>query len=161
MRERRGDPADTRAPTNLLKDGLKAEPTSTTKRDVRDPVEFEKRRRRAARLLRSGLSQAEIARRVGVTRQSVHDWAKALALNGLEALRRVPHRGRRPRLDAAQQRTIVAELRKGPLWTVARVKQLIEDRCGVTYRRTPLLAVMLAQAGFERCGRGGWKRAAR
>jgi transposase len=42
----------------------------------------EKRRKQAARLIDKGYSEAEVARRVGVHRQSVNRWAKQLAENG-------------------------------------------------------------------------------
>src|ERR687891_1631512 len=55
----------------------------------------EERRLAAARLLRAGrLSQAEIAREVGVHRASVTRWKRRLACGGVRALRR--RRGARP-----------------------------------------------------------------
>jgi len=40
-----------------------------------DRVKLERRRLQAARLLDKGVSEAEVARRVGVHRQSVNHWA--------------------------------------------------------------------------------------
>jgi len=42
----------------------------------RDFVALERRRRRAARLLAQGLRPSEVARQVGVHRQSVSRWAR-------------------------------------------------------------------------------------
>ena len=44
----------------------------------RDFAALERRRMEAARLLRQGVSQSEVARRVGVHRQSVSRWAASL-----------------------------------------------------------------------------------
>ena len=48
----------------------------------RDFVALERRRRRAARLLAQGLSPSEVARQVGVHRQSVSRWARQLEREG-------------------------------------------------------------------------------
>jgi transposase len=60
--------------------------------------DLERRRLRAAALLAAGTPQAEVARRVGVSRQSVSHWEKLRQVGGLEALRRLMCFGRpRPR----------------------------------------------------------------
>src|SRR5581483_12034863 len=107
----------------------------------RDFVALETRRMEAARLLRAGLSQAEVARRVGVHRQSVSRWARELAGSGLRGLRKAERTGRPPRLSAAQLRDLERALKRGPeefgftsgLWTARRVRDLIEYRTGVRY----------------------------
>ena len=48
----------------------------------RDRMALERRRMQAARLLEQGLSEAEVARRLEVHRQSVNRWAKALVAAG-------------------------------------------------------------------------------
>ena len=107
----------------------------------RDLEKLERRRLRAARLLAKGLSEAEVARRVGVHRQSVNRWARQLAQGGRPALKRAPRAGRPPQLSAADRRRIVEGLKRGPealgygtsLWTAWRVADLIERACGVQY----------------------------
>jgi len=49
----------------------------------RDFEELEERRLRAAQLLREGVHQAEVARQVGVHRQSVSRWAVQLQQGGM------------------------------------------------------------------------------
>jgi putative transposase len=106
-----------------------------------DRVQRERRRRQAARLLKQGLSEAEVARRVGVHRQSVNRWARQVAAGGLAALKRAPRTGGPPRLAAADVRRIEAGLKRGPealgyrtsLWSAWRVADLIERTCGVRY----------------------------
>jgi transposase len=95
----------------------------------------------AARLLRRGLSQSEVARRVGVHRQSVSRWAKQLAEGGKPSLKKAGRAGRKPRLSPADLRRVERGLKRGPqalgyasgLWTARRVAKLIEQECGVTY----------------------------
>ena len=102
---------------------------------------LEQRRREGAELLRQGVHPAEVARRVGVHRQSVGRWAKQLQQGGMRALRWVGRAGRKARLRREDLRRIERRLKRGPealgyesgLWTSARVAHLIEDECGVQY----------------------------
>jgi transposase len=95
----------------------------------------------AARLLTRGLSEAEVARRVGVHRQSVNRWATQVAADGRAGLKRAPRTGRPSRLSRADLTRIKRGLERGPealgyrtnLWTAWRVADLIERECGVTY----------------------------
>ncbi len=106
-----------------------------------DRVKVERRRVRAGRLLQKGVSEAEVARRVSVHRQSVNRWAQQLAAGGRAALKRAPRTGRPPQLSAADVRRIEQGLRRGPealgyrtsLWTAWRVADLIERTCGVQF----------------------------
>ena len=107
----------------------------------RDFDALEARRIEAARLLRTGLSQAEVARKVGVHRQSVSRWARELEESGLRGLRQADRTGRPPKLGTAQLRDLERALKRGPealgfasgLWTASRVRDLIEYRTGVRY----------------------------
>lgn len=107
----------------------------------RDFDALERRRLRAARLLERGLSEAEVARRVGVHRQSVNRWAQQLATGGRAGLAQAGRAGRKPRLSEADLDRIERGLERGPealgydtsLWTAWRVADLIARECGVTY----------------------------
>lgn len=107
----------------------------------RDFKALERRRLQGARLLTKGLSEAEVARRVGVHRQSVNRWNRQLAESGPGALRRAGRAGRKPHLEPSDLRRIEAGLKQGPealgyatgLWTTRRVAELIEQVCGVRY----------------------------
>jgi transposase len=107
----------------------------------RDRKKLEQRRMQAARLLKRGVSEAAVAREVGVHRQSVNRWATQLAAGGRQALKRARRAGRPPQLSAVDRRRIVAGLKRGPealgyrtgLWTAWRVADLIERTCDVTY----------------------------
>jgi transposase len=65
-------------------------------------VEWERRRRRGARLLEAGVKQAEVARRVGVTRTSVSRCKRLRQEGREEALKRPKRFGRPRRLSDAQ-----------------------------------------------------------
>ena len=107
----------------------------------RDFKALEQRRRRAAALLAQGVHQSEVARRVGVSPESVRRWRLALEAEGARGLRGAGRAGRKPRLSPAQLRTVARELKRGPqalgyetaLWTAERVADLIERACGVRY----------------------------
>ena len=94
----------------------------------------------AADLLRQGVRQAEVARRVEVHRQSVSRWTQQMERGGRRALR-MRRAGRRPRLQTEDLRRIEKGLKRGPealgyetsLWTSWRVAHLIEHECRVKY----------------------------
>jgi len=124
--------------------------------------ELERRRRRGARLLAGGESQAEVARRVGVSRQTVMRWDRARQEGGTEALRRAPHFGRPERLSAAQRQELVRLLKDGTLaagfstelWTAPRIAQLIETKVA-------LEKVLASVAGSSAPGNAGCNRCRR
>jgi transposase len=107
----------------------------------RDFERLEQRRMSAAKWLQRGLSQAAVARQVGVGRSSVNRWAQQLAESGRAGLKQAGRAGRKPRLSAAQLKQIEQQLKRGPealgyatgLWTAGRVRDLIESECGVRY----------------------------
>ncbi len=109
----------------------------------RDFKQLEKRRMKAAELLEQGVNQAEIARRVGVHRQSVSRWAKQLSKSGKASLRYPGRAGAKPKLGPRDLRRIEDGLKKGPeafgyrtgLWTCDRVADLIQQRCNKRYHR--------------------------
>ena len=107
----------------------------------RDFAALEQRRLQAADLLQRGLSQSEVARRVGAHRQSVSQWAEVLRRQGRKGLRKAGRAGRKAGLRPEDLRRIEKGLKRGPealgyetsLWTAWRVAHLIEKECGVKY----------------------------
>jgi transposase len=107
----------------------------------RDFNALEKRRFAAVKLLAAGVHQSEVARRLGVHRQSVSRWAIASRKQGRDCLRQAGRAGRLPRLSPAQQETIKTALVQGPqaygyatsLWTIGRVAALIKEQTGCVY----------------------------
>jgi transposase len=110
--------------------------TPIIKRCERD----EQRRMQAAELFVQDLSNAEIARRLHVSRMSVSHWYQIWQAQGNEGLKVHPP-GRQPRLSREQLQLVVAALLEGPqahgfetpLWTLARISQLIEKLTGVSH----------------------------
>ena len=119
--------------------------------------QMEERRLAAGRLLRAGrLSQAEIAREVGVSRVSVTRWKHRLAQGGLPALRRRRAPGRASRLTTDQWDRLVRVLGCGALragfdteqWTLPRIATVIERALGVAYHPRSLGRALRAR-GFS------------
>jgi transposase len=115
-------------------------------------AQLEERRLAAAALLRRGLTQAAIARHLGVSRASVSRWAAALHQQGRHALRARPKSGRPPRLAARAWARLDRLLARGARaagfeserWTLRRIAVLIEREFGVRdhprYLERPLKA---------------------
>lgn len=109
----------------------------------RDFSALERRRLKAARLLQRGLRPAEVARRLGVHRQSASRWRRQLEGEGLTGLKKAGRAGRPAKLSAKQLLQLEEELLRGPracgytteLWTTQRVADLIQRRFGVRYHR--------------------------
>src|SRR3990172_4774182 len=88
-----------------------------------------------------GAGAAEVARRVGVHRQSVRRWRQQWEEEGRAGLKRAGRAGRKPQLSHADLERIKDGLKRGPeslgyrngLWTAARVAELIRRECGVQY----------------------------
>ena len=80
----------------------------------RDFDELEKRRVRGYRLLKAGLSDAEVARQLGVHRQSVGRWKKQIAEHGRPGLKKAGRAGRKSRLSESELEKIERKLKAGP-----------------------------------------------
>jgi len=102
-------------------------------------MELERRRRQAVAVVHLGESPEVVARVYGVNRSSVYRWLKrAQQSDGLVAK---PHPGPAPRLSPQQHRELENLLQQGaqahgwhnPLWTCARVAQLIHRYFGVSF----------------------------
>jgi len=104
--------------------------------------QMEERRLAGATLLRQGrLSQAEIARKLGVSRASVCRWAATLAQEGLHGLEARPIPGQLPRLDEKAWTRLGRLLDRGAIaagfaterWTLNRIAVVIEREFGIHY----------------------------
>lgn len=113
----------------------------STTRPRRDRAALESRRRRAAALFRKGIPQADVARALEVSRQSVSRWYEQWRQGGDAALKQAARAGRPPLLSAAQLGAVEKVLLKGAvaygypneLWTLRRVAEVIEIKTGVRY----------------------------
>ncbi len=111
-------------------------------RPRRDFKGLRARRKQAAGLFAAGrLKQAEIARRLGVSRTSVHRWYAAWRREGTAGLRGAGRAGRKPRLERTDLEILDQSLREGAaawgfstdLWTLPRVARVIKQITGVHY----------------------------
>jgi putative transposase len=110
------------------------------KRWTRD--QLAERRQEGARLLWAGkLSQAEIARQLGVSRAAVTHWKQRLQAGGLRSLRSRPPPGGQSSLTVRQWQQLLRLLRHGAQragfpterWTLRRIATVIERTFGVHY----------------------------
>jgi transposase len=106
------------------------------------PGQLEERRLAAVALLRRGrLTQAAIARHLGVSRASVSRWAAAMRQRGTRGLRARPRTGRPPRLGARAWARLGRLLGRGAVaagfeterWTLRRIAALIAREFGVRF----------------------------
>ena len=117
----------------------------------------------AARLLKQGVNQSEVARRLGVHRQSVIPRVRQLEQAGRAGLKQAGRAGRKPRLNGVQLKQLEQALRRGPeasgytsgLWTATRVRELIEQLCGVCYHEAHVWRI-LRSLGWSCQRPSGW-----
>jgi transposase len=103
--------------------------------------EMESRRLLAAQALEEGVTQAEVARKFGVSRTTASRWRRALSGRGVEALRKRRASGRPSRLTADQLQAVSEMFLAGPeasgiqasRWTTARFAEAVYQRFGVRY----------------------------
>jgi transposase len=114
---------------------------SPQRRSRSDYVTEQQRRLKAERLFRKGCSQAEIARQLGVSRQTACRWHAAWDSGGREALAGAGRTGRKPRLSGEQLCRLEAILLAGApaagyetdLWTLKRIAQVMRREFGVKF----------------------------
>ena len=93
---------------------------------------------------------------LGITRQTVYTWLRALMLEGLDSLHYRKSPGRPGRLTKTQKRELVDLIKAGPqaagftsaCWTAVLVQQLIEREFGVLYNRH-YVCELLHNLGFS------------
>ena len=124
-------------------------------------AQLAERRLAAGRLLRAGkLSQAAIARQLGVSRAAVSHWRQRLAGAGWAGLQQHRASGRASRLRAAQWAQLLRLLARGAVaagfptarWTLRRISRVIAQTFGVPYHRCSLGRALRAR-GALRAGR--------
>lgn len=114
---------------------------NTTLRPRRDFAALKFRRLKAARLFERGYPQAEIVRRLRVSRPTAHRWHRTWQRHGAAGLHGAGRAGRKPRLDRRALERLEAALLRGPaawgfsthLWTLPRIAEVIWKVCRVRY----------------------------
>jgi transposase len=124
----------------------------------RDFEGMERRRQRAAGMFERGAAQADVARDLGVSRQSVSRWYGDWRREGTAGLRAAGRAGRMPKLTDAELAEVDAALRRGPrahgfatdLWTLQRVAAVIEATTGVRYHPGHVWKLLRDKLGWTR-----------
>ena len=124
----------------------------------RDFDQLERRRMEGAKLLHRGISQAEVARRCKVSRESVRRWWNRLVIHGsAKGLKKAGRAGRKPHLDLAQLDRLEAILRGGAekagfpigLWTLERIGQVVHREFGVQYHPAHVWWILHHKLGWS------------
>ena len=123
----------------------------------RDFQGLERRRRRSAQLFAQEFTQAEVARRLRVSRTTALRWYRAWADRGEDGLRGAGRAGRKPRMSDAQREQVNQALIEGPLawgyenelWTLPRVTEVILEVTGIPYHPGHVWR-LLRQLGWSR-----------
>jgi len=90
-------------------------PTTRHPRPAEERAALEARRLRAGELFAQGRTQAEVARTLGVSRQSASVWHARFAQGGVDALRSRGPTGPDPRLSAVQLAKVEEALLAGAM----------------------------------------------
>lgn len=105
-----------------------------------DAKNMERRRFKAGKLFTKGIQQAEVARRLKVSRAAVHYWYITWQKKGKDGLRS-NRPGPKPRLTEERLARVKKALVRGPLaagydtnlWTLVRVAEVIRRKARVSY----------------------------
>ncbi len=106
-----------------------------------DQAALEARRMRAATLFAKGATQADVARRLGVSSVTALRWQRAWKAKGRAGLVSADRLGRPPMTSDAERKAVADALLKGPqahgwsteIWTLPRIAEVIERVTGVRY----------------------------
>jgi transposase len=115
------------------------------------------RRLRAAESFAIGIRQAEVARQLGVSPQSVSVWHARWRAGGLDALRSQGPTGPAPMVSDAQLAQVEHALLEGAtangfvgqLWTVDRIATVIERLTGVRHHPAHVWALLRHRLGWS------------
>jgi len=127
----------------------------TTER--RDRQAYQDRRLQAAELFAQDTHQAEVARTLGVSRQTASRWHQRWQADGAHGLRSAGPPGRTPRLGPAQLDTAEQALLQGAkahgfdtdLWTLDRIATVIWRTTGVRHHPAHVWRLLRHQLGWS------------
>ena len=103
-----------------------------------------------------GVAQADVARELDVSRQSVSRWHEAWARGGVKELKGAGRAGRMPLLDSADLAIVEKAVRRGPrasgfatnIWTLPRIAEVIATLTDVSYHPGHVWRIM-GQLGWS------------
>lgn len=131
-------------------------PTNRRPSPADERAALQARRLQAAELFAQGHTQAEVARQLGVSRQSAHVWHAAWQQGGLDALRSRGPTGPDPRLSPTDLARIEQALLQGAkangfdtdLWTLERVAVVITRLTGVRHHPGHVWSILRQRLGW-------------
>ena len=132
-------------------------PTNRRPRPEDERAAREARRLQAAVLFAQDRSQAEVARELGVSRQSAHVWHTRFEEGGVDALRSRGPTGPDPRLSPADLARVEQALLQGAqangfdtdLWTLERIAVVITQLTGVRYHPGHVWVILRRRLGWS------------
>jgi transposase len=117
----------------------------------------EQKRLQAMRLLVKGYKRAEVQQIVGISKHTLGVWVTAYHKYGLEGLKEKPHPGNHHKLTLKQKQTIKELVTtktpqdlgfEGRFWSTDALKQLVKEKCAVTYTANDSYYRLFAFCGF-------------
>ena len=126
-------------------------------RGAQQRAERQTRRERAAELFAQGRSQAEVARELDVSRQSVNRWHTRWQADGTAALRTRGPTGRRPKVADQQLEAIEQALLEGAqahgfatdVWSLERIAVVIQGLTGVRLSEPSVWRLLRQRLGWS------------
>lgn len=112
----------------------------------------ERRRFQAMKLFAKGHTQAEVARRLKVSREAVRKWHDRWQQKGINGLKSLGKPGPKPRLAPDKLKDIERALLKGPnaygfttqIWTLNRIAAVIKRVAHISYGTTRVWQILLS-----------------
>jgi transposase len=110
--------------------------------NLRKKIEKRRREERDSRIWRrlsailwlaAGITEEEVAARLGVSARQVRKWLKIYHTHGLDALCQLNYQGRTPRLTDPQIEQLKEEIAKGPFRSAVQIVEWIDQRFQVRY----------------------------
>ena len=119
--------------------------------------QLQARRLRAAELFAAGIHPAEVARQLGVSRQSASTWQQRWKAGGSGALQSRGPTGPTPRLSDQELARVEQALLEGAgshgfqgeLWTLERIAEVIWRLCGVRHHPAHVWALLRYRMGWS------------
>ena len=126
---------------------LKLAPNERKKIENRRREERDSRiwRRLSALLwLGEGVTEEEVAKRLGVLPRQVRQWVKIYRAEGLKAMCELHYKGRVPRLNEAQCEELKEEIAKGEFRTSRQIAEWIDKRFGIQFSESGVKELLSA-----------------
>lgn len=112
----------------------------------------EKRRMKAGRMFRKGVSQADIARRLGVTPAAVKYWRDAWKKKGIKGLKSKGHPGFASKFTPKKRAKLKRIILKGAkyygyptdFWTISRIMAVTKKELKLSFKKSWIWVIVLS-----------------